>query len=409
MLALREQFIALPLLGGLGVYIGGVIVARVLSDEDWDLIYRLASATPAPLWWRASGSAMWTQAGEAMRILHLTPYYAPAYAFGGVVRAVEGMAVALVKRGHEVTVLTTDALDQRRRYDGPLAEMIDGVRVLRRPNAWPWLRGRLNLSTPRGMKRTAETILPTVDVLHIHEFRTLENLLVTPVAQRLGKPIVLSPHGTLNLETGRGHLKTVWDRLLSPGLALRLDHVIALSEAERAEAESLWRNFGKRQRPTRFSVIPNGVALPEIDQHQLAADFRARYALGDSPVVLFMGRLQKRKGVDVLIQAFKAAGLEDARLLIVGPDEGMLSELRALAAGDPRIVFTGYLDGDARLGALAAGDIFALAGHRRGAANSGAGGAGGGPAGDIVARLQSGRGCGGGRGLCCRRVGGGLR
>lgn len=46
MLALRDQFIALPLLGGLGVYIGGVLAARVLEDEDWDLIYRLASATP---------------------------------------------------------------------------------------------------------------------------------------------------------------------------------------------------------------------------------------------------------------------------------------------------------------------------------------------------------------------------
>lgn len=46
MLALREQFIALPLLGGLGVYAGGVIVARVLSAEDWDLIYRLTSTMP---------------------------------------------------------------------------------------------------------------------------------------------------------------------------------------------------------------------------------------------------------------------------------------------------------------------------------------------------------------------------
>ena len=46
MLALREQFIALPLLSGLGVYLGGVILARVLSAEDWDLIYRLASTMP---------------------------------------------------------------------------------------------------------------------------------------------------------------------------------------------------------------------------------------------------------------------------------------------------------------------------------------------------------------------------
>ena len=295
-----------------------------------------------------------------MRILHLTPYYAPAYAFGGVVRAVEGMAASLAKRGHDVTILTTDALDQRRRYPGPSDETVAGLRVLRRPNVWPWLRGRLNLSTPRSMKQAAEALLPTVDVLHIHEFRTLENLLVTPVAQRLDKPIVLSPHGTLNLDTGRSRLKTVWDRLLSPGLALRVDHVVALSQAERAEAEALWRGFGKRQRPTRFSVIHNGVDLPAFDQRKLAADFRERYNLGDSPTVLYMGRLQKRKGVDVLVEAFKASGVEDASLLIVGPDEGMLPTLRALADGHPRIAFTGYLDGEARLGALAAGDVFAL-------------------------------------------------
>lgn len=303
---------------------------------------------------------MWKQAGDAVRILHLTPYYAPAYAFGGVVRSVEGLATALVKRGHEITILTTDALDQRRRCPGPPDEMIEGVSVLRRPNVWPGLRGRLNLSTPRGMRAAAEAILPDVDLVHIHEFRTLENLLVTPVAQQLGKPIVLSPHGTLNLATGRSRLKTVWDRLLSPGLALRVDHVVALSEAERAEAEALWRGFGRRQQPTRFSVIPNGVDLPAFDRRELAADLRARYKLGESPVVLFMGRLQMRKGVDVLVEAFKAAAVENASLLIVGPDEGMLPTLRALANGDPRIVFTGYLDGEARLGALAAGDVFAL-------------------------------------------------
>ena len=59
-----------------------------------------------------------------------------------------------------------------------------------------------------------------------------------------------------------------------------------------------------------------------------------------------MGRLQARKGVDLLIKAFIAADVADARLLIVGPDEGMLPALQALAGGDSRIVFTGYLDGD---------------------------------------------------------------
>ena len=46
MLALREQFIALPLLGGLGVYAAGAMLARVLKAEDWDLVYRLAATMP---------------------------------------------------------------------------------------------------------------------------------------------------------------------------------------------------------------------------------------------------------------------------------------------------------------------------------------------------------------------------
>lgn len=295
-----------------------------------------------------------------MHILHLTPYYAPAYALGGVVRSVELMATSLVAQGRQVTVLTTDALDQTKRFDGARDETIDGVRVVRCQNVLPRLRGHWNLSTPRGMRRTAESILPAVDIVHVHEFRTLENLLVTPVAQRFGKPIVLSPHGTLNLSTGRGHLKTAWDRLLSPGIALRIDHVIALTETELVEAQSLWSRFGRRQHPTRFSVIPNAVHLGKYDSKRLAAEFRERYALGNAPMALFMGRLHARKGVDVLIEAFKAAGVEDARLLIVGPDDGMLPTLKALAGDDGRIVFTGHLDGDARLGALAASDIFAL-------------------------------------------------
>ena len=295
-----------------------------------------------------------------MRILHLTPYYAPAYAFGGVVRSVEGMAASLARRGHEVTVLTTDALDHRRRYTGAQDDMIDGVRVWRRPNVAPRLRGRFNLSTPRSLKRSAEALLPAIDVLHIHEFRTLENLLATPVAKKLDVPIALSPHGTLNLNTGRGALKRAWDRLLSPGIASRIDHVIALSAAERNEAETYWQSFGARRMPTRFSVIPNGVDLGDFDRRALAASFRKRYHLCGGRIVLFMGRLHARKGVDALIKAFNAIDLEDSRLLIVGPDEGMLPVLHALAGGDRRIIFTGYLQGDARLGALAASDIFAL-------------------------------------------------
>lgn len=290
-----------------------------------------------------------------MHILHLTPYYAPAYAFGGVVRAGAGMARALARRGHTVTVLTTDALDQTHRLHASADEMMDGVRVVRVRNVSPWLRGRANLSTPLNMKTWARDLLPAVDIVHCHEFRTLENLLVTPVAAALGKPLVLSPHGTLSWATGRGRLKAAWDGLLSPGVARRFGQVVGLSAAEVDDAKAMWAAFGAQ---ASFSAIPNGVDPHEYTDLPGGVAFRVRYKLGDGPVCLFMGRLHARKGIGLLVEAFKAADVPGARLVIAGPDEGMLAAIQPLL--DERIMYTGYLGGADRLAAFAAADVLAL-------------------------------------------------
>ncbi len=290
-----------------------------------------------------------------MNVVQLTPYYAPAYAFGGVTRAVEGLARALAARGHTITILTTDALSQTERYRGALDTIQDGVRIVRVPNRSVWLRGRLNLSTPLSMGSAARDLLAHADLLHVHEFRTVENLIVTPIASHHHVPVVLSPHGTLSLTTGRSALKSAWDRLLSPSVARRIATVVGLTGAEADEARALWAAFGAN---ARFAVVPNGVDPAEFADLSGRDDFRARYGLGDAVVCLFMGRLQARKGADVLIEAFQRANVAGTRLVIAGPDEGMLPTLHALA--DERVIFTGYLSGADRLAALAAADLFCL-------------------------------------------------
>lgn len=293
-----------------------------------------------------------------LHILHLTPYYVPAYAFGGVVRAVEGMAQALVARGHRVTVLTTDALNQLTRFSGDMDTLCNGVRVVRVPNLSVGLRGRFNLSTPNKMKQAAIDLLHDVDIVHCHEFRTVENLLVTPVAIEMGIPLVLSPHGTLNRSTGRSTLKSVWDKLLSPAVARRFDHIIGLTDEEITQIRDLWSQFGRRRIPAQFHTIPNGTPLKDFTDLPDGHAFRERYEVGDATIVLFMGRLHARKGVEVLIQAFQKAAMPNTKLVIAGPDEGMLNTLQSMA--DVHVIFTGYLDSDARLEALAAADVFAL-------------------------------------------------
>jgi glycosyltransferase involved in cell wall biosynthesis len=291
-----------------------------------------------------------------MHLLHVTPYYAPAYAFGGVTRAVEGLARALVRRGHAVTVLTTDALNQAERIQDDRDSVQDSVRVIRIRNVSAGLRGRANLSTPLAMRRAILDLIGGVDVVHCHEFRTVENLLVTPVAARARVPLILSPHGTLTYETGRRAIKTLWDRLFGSMTARRFHAVVGLTLAERAEALALWDKFGING--AKSAVIPNGIDLAEFNDLRSGAAFRQRYGLGDSTVCLFMGRLHRRKGIDVLIEAFRRANVPDARLVIAGADEGMLAALQPLL--DERIVVTGYLGGADRLAALAAADVFAL-------------------------------------------------
>jgi glycosyltransferase involved in cell wall biosynthesis len=291
-----------------------------------------------------------------LKILHLTPYYSPAYYFGGVVRAVEGMTQALAERGHSITVLTTDALSQSERYNGTVETIEHGVRVVRVRNLSIRLRGKTNLSTPLAMRKAAHEWITWADVIHCHEFRTAENLLVTPIAADMNKLLVLSPHGTLATSTGRGALKIWWDRLFSPVLARRFHAVIGLTDAELSDIKKLWAQFGAN---ARFAVVPNGVSPEEFANVTGGDAFRAKWSVNEQErICLFLGRLHPRKGVDVLVQAFKAANVPNSRLVLAGPDEGALATITPLL--DHRILVTGYLDTSERLAALHAADVFAL-------------------------------------------------
>ena len=97
-----------------------------------------------------------------------------------------------------------------------------------------------------------------------------------------------------------------------------------LTQDEADEAKALWETFVP-QAKIGFSVIPNGVDPDDYANLSGREAFRQRYGLGDAPVCLFMGRLHERKGIGILVEAFQQVDIPDARLLIVGPDEGMLA------------------------------------------------------------------------------------
>jgi len=94
------------------------------------------------------------------------------------------------------------------------------------------------------------------------------------------------------------------------------------------------------------------------------SDFKARHKI-DGRVVLYAGRLHKEKHIDVLIRAFQLVQSQekDAKLVLVGPDEGAAADLMALSENlgiKDHVIFTGKLKTPDLVSAYYACDVFAL-------------------------------------------------
>ena len=295
-----------------------------------------------------------------MRILHIIPYFYPAWAYGGTCRAAWEVARHVAKRGHEVIVHTTDALDANRRAH-PGVETVEGVEIHRFRNVsnrLAWSR----LFFPAGFGLHVAGALRRADVVHLHEYRSFQDAAALPFLVRYRVPFILTAQGSVPRLIGRFALKQVYDALVGRHLLQRAARLHALNTME----EIQFREVGGR--PDQIFVSPNGI---DVDEYRTlppsdARAFRARYHIApDAPVVLFLARINKIKGVDFLVSAFAEVcrAQPGAVLVIAGPDDGYLSvvkdQLHRLGIED-RVRFTGYLDGAAKLEAYQSADLYVL-------------------------------------------------
>ena len=83
----------------------------------------------------------------------------------------------------------------------------------------------------------------------------------------------------------------------------------------------------------------------------------------DQPLILFLGRINKKKGTDMLVDAFRQLKMLDAYLAIAGPDDGQLAEVKALIGRyhlEQRVSLPGLLSGLDVLAAFQDADLFVL-------------------------------------------------
>jgi glycosyltransferase involved in cell wall biosynthesis len=289
-----------------------------------------------------------------MKILHVVPTYYPAVRYGGPIRSVHGLASALAAQGHNVHVYTTNVDG-----DGVLPvpvdhpTRVDGVNV----SYFATSLGR-RLYRSRGMRQTLDLNAASFDIIHLHSVFLWPTSAAAQAARRAGVPYVLSPRGMLvrDLIRRRSSLaKRAWISLFERRNIEGAAAIHLTSELEALELRAL--GF----RCLRLAVVANGIELP--DNGWSTDNSRATISNGvRRPFVLFLGRLNWKKGLDRLIPAMHH--VTHADLLIAGNDEeNYWPELEVLARQwgvADRVRFVGPVFGKQKWELLTSAHILAL-------------------------------------------------
>lgn len=252
-----------------------------------------------------------------MKILQVISYFTPKR--GGDVNICYNLSKELSKLGHEVTIVTTDF-----EYDLNYARSLKDVEVIpfRRvanlglflytPHLGGWLRSNIS----------------RYDVIHLHNFRSYQSAIVCKYAKEFNVPYIIQPHGTLPRIIERKNLKQLYDIVWGNDIRRHASKLIAVS---RSEAEQ-FRQAGIPEEKT--TLIPNGIDHVSFMNLPPAGRFKEQYGIHEKHIILYVGRLHKRKGIDILIRAFNSflqswTG-DNVALVIVGPDGGYQSVLEGL-------------------------------------------------------------------------------
>ena len=289
---------------------------------------------------------------QSLRILHVTPYFADAWAYGGIPRLAHTMTRALAGRGHDVTVCTTDACDDRERLRGePVSCTPDGVTVRVFPNLSNRLAYRAQFFLPRGLHRYLREHASRFDVAHLHACHNVPGVIAAAQLTRAGVPYVLQPNGTAPRIERRKMAKAVFDAVAGRRVIDRAAALIAVTAVEHRQLRAM------DVASDRLRVVGNPVDLTEFAPAAIPRGrFRQQHGLNRTPIVLYLGTLTPRKRVDVLIRAFARLRHPAATLVVAGNDMGAGHAARALVRSlglERQTLFTGLLKGEDRIAALA--------------------------------------------------------
>lgn len=291
-------------------------------------------------------------AGSRLRILQVAASYYPAVRYGGPIRSVHGLAVALAKRGHDVHVYTTN-IDGDSVLDVPVDRPVDvdGVKV----HYFPVSAALKRLCWSPELERRVRDSIAEFDVLHLHAVFLLPMRAAARAAARAGVPYVIAPRGMLIrdvIHRKSRWVKTAWINLVERTTLANAAAVHVTADVEGLELKALGLPSH------RIECIPNGVEWPAehapLEQGPFAA-LPERY-------VLFLSRISWKKGLDRLITAWQ--WVPDIPLVIAGNDDEnyrpRLEDLARSVGVADRVLFVGPASDAQKWALYARAQLFVL-------------------------------------------------
>jgi glycosyltransferase involved in cell wall biosynthesis len=295
-----------------------------------------------------------------MKILQIISTPPFVWATGGCTRVTYEISRELIKRGHNVTIVTTDMYKPNKRYKiKKNPEFINGLEIYRFRNISNKLAWKYYLYSDIGITMFLRKHICKYDVVHLQDFRSFQTIATTYYCKKFNVPYVLQPHGG-PLDKNTLNMKLIFDKIFTDKTLKYSSYVIAVTKYEK----TMLKSYGVDE--DKIKIVPNGIDLSQYENLPERGEFRKKYSIrDDEKIILYLGRLHKIKGIDLLVKAFSdlVKELDKIKLMIVGPDDGFLPILKKhienLKIGD-KVLFTGPLYERDKLEAYVDADVYVL-------------------------------------------------
>ncbi len=295
---------------------------------------------------------------DGLNILHVIPTFSSRY--GGPVSALMGLVHAQSIAGNNITIVTTNRDYPRGKLRSSGRACLKGSEVDVQYFSCQIPSYYFSFSLAFFLKKHIRDF----DIVHVWTLYRYPTAIACRMARKYGVPYVVRPCGALEPPLREQSavslpMKIVYERLIE---WKNIKHASAINAVTITEAINM-PSFVSRE---KIFTLGNGINWFQYKKLPARGAFRAAQGLSDAPLVLFLGRINFKKGLDLLIPAFDVLQrkIPDVRLAIVGPENDdygqkvrdWVSERGLIDA----VCFVEHLDGVAVLQAYVDADVFVL-------------------------------------------------